>query len=204
MSRVVADWYADPSGRFQLRYWDGATWTEHVSTHGQVARSPLPTAAPPQPAIGHVGEEGVDPTATQPVAGWPTLPMPQAQPAPPAQWAASAAPPPVPGTGMTASHLPQVGQMNIVSHNVNHHYAVPYAPARLAPYPGTEKSLGVAYLLWFFFGVLGVHHFYLGKVVRGVLYLLTFAWFTIGWWVDLFTLPRQVDMVNYRRRNGLF
>lgn len=29
-----ADWYADPSGKFSLRYWDGAAWTGHVSTNG--------------------------------------------------------------------------------------------------------------------------------------------------------------------------
>ncbi len=32
---VPADWYADPAGRFDLRYWDGSTWTEHVSRAGQ-------------------------------------------------------------------------------------------------------------------------------------------------------------------------
>lgn len=29
-----ADWYPDPSGQFSLRYWDGSTWTGHVSTKG--------------------------------------------------------------------------------------------------------------------------------------------------------------------------
>jgi hypothetical protein len=28
---VAADWYADPSGRFELRYWNGSAWTEHVA-----------------------------------------------------------------------------------------------------------------------------------------------------------------------------
>ena len=28
----VPNWYPDPSGRFQYRYYDGDTWTEHVST----------------------------------------------------------------------------------------------------------------------------------------------------------------------------
>jgi Protein of unknown function (DUF2510) len=32
---VPAGWYADPAGRFELRYWDGTTWTEHVSRAGQ-------------------------------------------------------------------------------------------------------------------------------------------------------------------------
>ena len=29
-----AGWHPDPFGRFDLRYWDGARWTEHVSTGG--------------------------------------------------------------------------------------------------------------------------------------------------------------------------
>jgi hypothetical protein len=31
---VPAGWYADPSGRFEQRYWDGGTWTEHVARGG--------------------------------------------------------------------------------------------------------------------------------------------------------------------------
>jgi hypothetical protein len=38
---VPANWYADPSGRFELRYWDGNAWTEH--------RSPATPPAPPPP-----------------------------------------------------------------------------------------------------------------------------------------------------------
>ena len=30
-----AAWYADPSKRFELRYWDGSEWTEHVARGGQ-------------------------------------------------------------------------------------------------------------------------------------------------------------------------
>ena len=29
-----ADWYPDPSGRHQHRYWDGAAWTDHVASGG--------------------------------------------------------------------------------------------------------------------------------------------------------------------------
>lgn len=35
-----ANWYTDPSGRFELRYWDGNTWTEHVSRGGQQYTDP--------------------------------------------------------------------------------------------------------------------------------------------------------------------
>jgi hypothetical protein len=33
--KVPAAWYADPSGRYELRYWDGNEWTEHVARGGQ-------------------------------------------------------------------------------------------------------------------------------------------------------------------------
>lgn len=35
-------WYADPSGRFTWRWWDGATWTAQVSRDGLVAHDPPP------------------------------------------------------------------------------------------------------------------------------------------------------------------
>ncbi|MGA1346086.1 MAG: DUF2510 domain-containing protein [Ilumatobacteraceae bacterium] len=35
-----AGWYADPSGRFELRYWDGGRWTEHVSRGGNQYTDP--------------------------------------------------------------------------------------------------------------------------------------------------------------------
>jgi hypothetical protein len=37
---VPAGWYADPAGRFELRYWDGSAWTEHVSRGGQQYTDP--------------------------------------------------------------------------------------------------------------------------------------------------------------------
>jgi hypothetical protein len=35
-----AGWYHDPSGRFELRYWDGSQWTEHVARGGQQYTDP--------------------------------------------------------------------------------------------------------------------------------------------------------------------
>lgn len=37
---VPSGWYADPSGRFEIRYWDGENWTEHVSRGGQQSTDP--------------------------------------------------------------------------------------------------------------------------------------------------------------------
>jgi uncharacterized protein YxjI len=41
-----ANWHPDPTGRFQLRYWDGAAWTSHVSTNGVTASDPVGDAPP--------------------------------------------------------------------------------------------------------------------------------------------------------------
>ena len=32
--QVPANWYPDPSKRYELRYWNGSAWTEHVATGG--------------------------------------------------------------------------------------------------------------------------------------------------------------------------
>ncbi|MHB9295099.1 hypothetical protein PilKf_00840 [Pillotina sp. SPG140] len=64
------------------------------------------------------------------------------------------------------------------------------------------KSKGVAYLLWFFLGILGVHKFYLGRIGMGVLYLCTAGVFGIGWFIDLFTLAHQVDVYNALHGSG--
>lgn len=62
------------------------------------------------------------------------------------------------------------------------------------------KSVGMAYLLWFFLGLFGAHHFYLGKIGRGVGYLVTLGWLGVGWIIDAFTLPAQVRTANLLRR----
>jgi hypothetical protein len=42
-----ASWLADPTGAHELRYWNGSTWTEHVSDQGTTGQDPLPTELPP-------------------------------------------------------------------------------------------------------------------------------------------------------------
>ncbi len=36
-----ADWYPDPLGVDEFRYWDGSMWTEYVSNEGEVTEKPL-------------------------------------------------------------------------------------------------------------------------------------------------------------------
>jgi hypothetical protein len=40
VSLTPAGWYPDPSGRFEMRYWDGTAWTEHVARGGQQFTDP--------------------------------------------------------------------------------------------------------------------------------------------------------------------
>lgn len=58
------------------------------------------------------------------------------------------------------------------------------------------KSKSTAYILWFFFGILGIHKFYLGKVGWGIAYFFTLGFLGVGVLVDLFTLGGQVDTYN--------
>ena len=34
-------WHPDPSGRHQLRYWDGYRWSQHVSDDGVAGEDPI-------------------------------------------------------------------------------------------------------------------------------------------------------------------
>ena len=52
----------------------------------------------------------------------------------------------------------------------------------------SPKSRAAALLLCFFFGVFGIHRFYVGKVGTGVLYFLTVGGFGIGWLIDMITI----------------
>ena len=64
------------------------------------------------------------------------------------------------------------------------------------------KSLLLTYLLWLVGGLLGIHKFYLGRPVMGLVYLFTGGLFFCGWIVDFFTLPRQVRIANLLRLNA--
>ena len=52
----------------------------------------------------------------------------------------------------------------------------------------SPKSRSAALLLCFFFGVFGVHRFYVGKAGTGILYLFTAGGFGIGWVIDMITI----------------
>lgn len=61
------------------------------------------------------------------------------------------------------------------------------------------KSALIAYLLWFFFPLLGAHRFYMGRMGTGLaMLILTLTAFgaiisLIWWFVDAFLIPGWVD-----------
>ena len=61
--------------------------------------------------------------------------------------------------------------------------------------PAPKHTL-TAYLLLIFFGIIGVHKFYLNRPGIGVLYIFTLGLLFVGVIYDLFTLPKQVAARN--------
>jgi len=59
-------------------------------------------------------------------------------------------------------------------------------------------DFSVARILLTFLGFFGLHRFYLGKIGTGILWLLTFGLFGIGWLYDFCTLNTQVSERNLR------
>jgi uncharacterized protein YxjI len=47
MSTTPANWYPDPTGRHQHRYWNGTAWSDHVSDNGVTGSDPVQGPAVP-------------------------------------------------------------------------------------------------------------------------------------------------------------
>jgi TM2 domain-containing membrane protein YozV len=69
-------------------------------------------------------------------------------------------------------------------------------------YVAGRVDYSIAWLLQTFLGVLGLHRFYLGKWVTGIVWLLTGGLFLIGWLYDFWTLNGQIDEINRDGRGG--
>ena len=60
------------------------------------------------------------------------------------------------------------------------------------------RSVGAAYGLWALclVGVAGIHRFYAGKPITGIIWLLTWGVFGIGSLIDLFLIGGMIDRKN--------
>lgn len=101
------------------------------------------------------------------------------------------------------------GQPGSYNQNSGHNQPGPYNQNIII---ANQKSIAIAYVLWFFLGWLGAHKFYLGQTTQGISYLIltglfwTTSLFGIGFLfglllciallIDLFTIPGRVDRVN--------
>jgi len=59
-------------------------------------------------------------------------------------------------------------------------------------FPGGQYDYNLTWILLALLGVFGVHRFYQGKILSGLLYLVTLGVFGLGVLYDLFTLNRQL------------
>ncbi|MDR3538056.1 MAG: TM2 domain-containing protein [Acetobacteraceae bacterium] len=95
----------------------------------------------------------------------------------------------------------------------NHNSSVTHRDAQaMLRYDANKKSVGVAYALWFFFGAVGGHRFYLKQtgtaIVMLILFLASivlsvaivgfFGFIVLGLWVlvDIFLIPGLTRTYN--------
>lgn len=64
-----------------------------------------------------------------------------------------------------------------------------------------SRTVGLAYLLWLpcVFGVHGLHRFYTGRWVSGLLWFFTMGLCGVGQVIDLIFIPRMVEDHNEGR-----
>ena len=61
-----------------------------------------------------------------------------------------------------------------------------------------RNDYNVGWILLTFLGIFGVHRFYLGKWMSGLLWFVTGGLFTFGYLYDYLTLNRQISEANRR------
>jgi len=60
-------------------------------------------------------------------------------------------------------------------------------------YRAGPVGYNICWILLTFLGIFGVHRFYMGKWISGLLYLFTGGFFLLGVLYDYWTLNRQID-----------
>ncbi len=68
-------------------------------------------------------------------------------------------------------------------------------------YTNGPVNYSIAWILLVYLGIFGLHRFYMGKWLTGILYLCTLGCLGIGLLYDLFTLNGQIDSLNKQRKH---
>ena len=66
-----------------------------------------------------------------------------------------------------------------------------------------KKSPLIAYLLWFFFGGLGAHRYYLGNIGMGIAMTLTLGGLGIWAFIDVFFINGRLKEINQQTESDL-
>jgi TM2 domain-containing membrane protein YozV len=67
-------------------------------------------------------------------------------------------------------------------------------------YTSGPINYSIAWILLTFLGLFGIHRFYMGKWVTGLLYLVTGGLFVVGYLYDYWTLNSQISELNHSKR----
>lgn len=117
-------------------------------------------------------------------------------------------------TAYQNSNQPNYHQPSIIHQAMQNSNNATSDVSRLMYFEANKKSVGVAYLLWLFFGFFGAHRFYLGATGSGAAQLIIFLgsiflfvvgigfltiWITIIWvLIDVFLIPQIARQYNNR------
>lgn len=63
-------------------------------------------------------------------------------------------------------------------------------------YKAGEVDYNLAWILLAFFGLLGIHRFYLRKYITGLIWMFTGGFFALGYLYDYWTLNEQISEYN--------
>jgi TM2 domain-containing membrane protein YozV len=63
-------------------------------------------------------------------------------------------------------------------------------------YKAGDVDYSVAWIMLTFFGIFGIHRMYIGKIITGLIYLLTGGLFIVGVLYDFWTLNDQITLIN--------
>lgn len=69
--------------------------------------------------------------------------------------------------------------------------------------PAKDPGIALVLTIVGFFFIAGLQYFYIGKIGKGVLFLLTLGFLYVGTIVSLFTITGETKQINAQRAVGI-